>query len=1004
MSAWWVRGLHPAELPCREKPEWAEFAETVLAGMPAQPSAPGGDLPGTSGFAAVLAPFADLAGTRLTSAVGCLPVELASVVGEFKGRLAATLGWLAARTLVLELHVARVGGHLSGDTGSERFRSFLGTVSTRTGMAALLSEYPVLARILAQSCVHSAAALAELLGRFGADRAELVANLLHGVDPGLLVAVDRTAGDGHRRGRSVAVLRFADGTRVVYKPQPIGAHRHFNELVGWFNARPGTPGLRTLALLDRSDYGWVEYVSPEPCTTGTQLERFYHRQGALLALVHLLDATDLHFENLIACADQPVLVDVETLFHPPGPVAAGEDPEEDPAALALTASVLRTGLLPHLLVGDETALDASGLGGDPGGRSPVETVDWAAAGTDEMRLVRRAGALGGAANRPRLDGVDADPETYTEALLAGLRAGRRAILEGQDELLGEHGLLQRFADDVVRVVARDTQLYATVLSESTHPDVLRDAAERDAVLRLLGTDALGDPGWPLVLEDEIAELWEGDIPLFTARPAAVDLWSGTGRRLPCALERPGLDRVADRLRAMDRDVTESNSAGSPGSQDGLGSQEWIVRAAMASRSTAPAHGTGTPIAESATQRAAGPGARIVAPRDRLLAAARGIADQLLGRAHHGPARTNWLALELLGDRYWRVGAAGADLAGGYPGPAVFLADLAMLTGESRYAEAALRVLRPVPHLLDRLAARPEQLGVVGSGGFAGLGGIVYALARVATGLDDAEIRDWIAPATALTVAAAEAEDTQGVRDGTAGGLAALLAVHRITGTAESRRAAEVCAARLLGGPLPPTSGFAAGAAGVGWALLGFAAAGGGARYERAGTAALRSAVAGTAAARAEGGSGLSWCEGLPGVALALADSPAARADPAWAAAVEDAVRLVASVGPLPGHSLCHGELGVLELLGAAPGHEAGRVLARRTGALLESLDRHGPRCGTPAALPTPGLLTGLAGIGHGLLRLGFADLTASALLLRPPTSERPSYPTAQPSGKVDLSS
>ncbi|MFD9356174.1 type 2 lanthipeptide synthetase LanM family protein [Streptomyces sp. NPDC060031] len=1001
MSAWWVRGLHPAELPCRERPEWAEFTETALARMSAQPSAPGGDLPGTSGFAAVLAPFAELAGVRLTSAVGRIPVELAPVVREFVGRLAATLGRLAARTLVLELHVARVGGRLSGDTGSERFRSFLGTVSTRAGMTGLFNEYPVLARILAQSCVNSAAALAELLDRFGADRAELVATLLHGADPGLLVAVDRTAGDGHRRGRSVAVLRFADGTRVVYKPRPIGAHRHFNELVGWFNARPGTPGLRTLALLDRSDYGWVEYVSPEPCTTGTQVERFYHRQGALLALVHLLDATDLHYENLIACADQPVLVDIETLFHPPGPaapVAAEEESEEDPAALVLTGSVLRTGLLPHLLVGDETALDASGLGGDPGARAPVEVVDWAAAGTDEMRLVRRVGALGGAANRPRLDGVDADPEAYAEALLAGLRAGRRAILDGRDELLCEQGLLQRFADDVVRVVARGTQLYAMVLTESTHPDVLRDAAERDAILRLLGTDALGDPGWPLVLEDEIAELWEGDIPLFTTRPAAVDLWSGTGRRLPGALERPGLDRVADRLRAMDRDVADTDSPGS------LGGQEWIVRAAMASRSTAPAHGTGTPIAESVAQLAAGPGARIAAPRDRLLAAARGIADQLLGRAHHGPARTNWLALELLGDRYWRVGPAGADLAGGYPGPAVFLAELATLTGESHYAEAAHRVLRPVPRLLDRLAARPEELGVVGSGGFAGLGGIVYALARVATELDDAEIRDWIAPATALTVAAAEAEDTQGVRDGTAGGLAALLAVHRITGAAEARRAAEVCAARLAGRPLPPTPGFAAGAAGVGWALLGFAAAGGGARYEAAGTAALRSAVTGTAAARAEGVSGLSWCEGLPGVALALADSPAAMADPALAAAVADAVRLVSSAGPLPGHSLCHGELGILELLGAAPGPEAGRALARRTGALLEALDRHGPRCGTPAALPTPGLLTGLAGIGHGLLRLGFADLTASALLLRPPTSERPSVPTAQPSGKEVLSS
>ena len=46
------------------------------------------------------------------------------------------------------------------------------------------------------------------------------------------------------------------------------------------------------------------------------MRRFYHRQGALLALLYVLDGTDMHYENLIAVGEQPVLVDVETLFHP----------------------------------------------------------------------------------------------------------------------------------------------------------------------------------------------------------------------------------------------------------------------------------------------------------------------------------------------------------------------------------------------------------------------------------------------------------------------------------------------------------------------------------------------------------------------------------------------------------------------------------------------------------------------------------------------------------------
>ncbi|MDH6136917.1 type 2 lantibiotic biosynthesis protein LanM [Kitasatospora sp. MAA4] len=971
-AAWWSRGLSAAERPGDLRPDWAAFVDEVLA-TSATPVVPPGELRGTAWFRTVVTPFAELAATRLVTPGAPARVDLAAVRALFVHQLAESLARQAARTLVLELNVARVNGRLLGDTPSKRFRHFLALAASREGLRALCHEYPVLARLLARTSLAAAEALTELLARFAADRADLVAALLSGAEPGALTAV-RTAGDGHRRGRSVAVLHFAGGDRVVYKPRSLRAHRHFTELVGWFNEQPGTPGLRTPALLDRPGYGWVEFVAPQPCVSPEQVERFYLRQGAWLALLHALDGTDLHFENLVACADHPVLVDVETLFHPPAP-AGRDQAEQDPAALVLESSVQRTALLPRPVLGDLAALDVSGLGGDPGALFPNDVVAWAADGTDEMRLVRQAGELAGAGNRPRLDGVDADPVQHTEALVAGFRTGCRAITAGWVDLAGPHGLLHRFAEDEVRVITRATQAYGTLLDESTHPDVLRDGVERDGLLRLLETDVLGQ-GRPGLVEDEIAELWDGDVPLFTTRPGATDLWTGTGRRMSGALDRPGLARVADKIRAM-------------GPAD-LDEQEWIIRASLATRSTAPAHDTGEPLPEPS-----GPAAGPAPDSGRLLAAARAIGDQLVDRAHLGPQRANWLGLHLLGDRCWRLAPAGAELGGGYPGPALFLAQLAALTGAARYAEVARRALRPVPRLLDRLAARPDELGAVGSGAFAGLGGLLHALTQVAVLLDDREVRDWLEPATALTVAAAEAEDSSGVADGTAGGLVALLGVHQATGSAQAWRGARDCAARLLDRPLPAAPGFTAGAAGVGWALLRFAAAGGDARYERAGLAALRSA--------ARAADGLSWCAGLPGVALAVTDSTVAAADPELAALVERAARAVVTGGRLPNHSLCHGELGALELLGRATGPAERAARDHRAAALLATLARTGPRCGTPGHLASPGLLNGLAGIGHGLLRLGFADTTTSALLLRLPSNERPASRRPLPLGEFDPS-
>ena len=108
-------------------------------------------------------------------------------------------------------------------------------------------------------------------------------------------------------------------------------------------------------------------------------------------------------------------------------------------------------------------------------------------------------------------------------------------------------------------------------------------------------------------------------------------------------------------------------------------------------------------------------------------------------------------------------------------------------------------------------------------------------------------------------------------------------------------------------------------------------------------------------------------------------------------------------------SLCHGELGAVEPLiwlaerehPAIRAHEPvalprrrgtdAEERRRRAGLVLAAVQQYGPQCGTPRAVPSPGLLTGLAGIGYGLLRLAFPERVPSVLLLEPTTgSRRPS--------------
>jgi class II lanthipeptide synthase len=52
--------------------------------------------------------------------------------------------------------------------------------------------------------------------------------------------------------------------------------------------------------------------------------------------------------------------------------------------------------------------------------------------------------------------------------------------------------------------------------------------------------------------------------------------------------------------------------------------------------------------------------------------------------------------------------------------------------------------------------------------------------------------------------------------------------------------------------------------------------------------------------------------------------------------------------------------------------------------ILDSINANGWLCGIPFCVETPGLMTGLAGIGYGLLRLADPERAPSLLSLAPP--------------------
>jgi len=923
-----------------------------------------------------------------------LPFDPDNVESLFDNQLRHRLLDMLIRTLVLELHVARLDGRLCGTTPEERFCSFVGALRARGALRRLLVHYPVLERRLAECVQQWVEVNAEILERLGADSDALCAEFFPGEVLGPLRSVSADLGDHHGNGRSVRVLVFTSGARVIYKPRSLSIDRHWNALLEWSGQHGFHPGFRTVRCVEREKYGWMEFVAARPCQSLHEVRRFYERQGGCLALLYLLGATDFHHENVIAAGEHPVLIDLEGLLATaiPQPKSACSDSIVD---AALAKSVLRAGLLPMFWEqGSEKAGNLSGLGAMDGQPTPFSVGQWDDAGTDAMCFVRRPVTIWGTHNRPTLNGEPVDLLFHTDAIVDGFRHAYCMLLRHRYALLANGGPLRAFAGDEVRVILRSTRTYAVLLEESLHPDVLRDALDCDWLFRYLWFSVADQPAFARVIGAEQKALWRGDVPRFVTRTTSRDVWTCSGDRIPELLAESPLDSVRRHIARL--------------TPNDLELQAWLIRASLVTA------GSGLGIQRP---RRALPAFADVADSDpgQAIEAAVAIAGRLEALAVRGDeAAVAWVGLRLVGDVRWSVVPLGPELYDGTAGIALFFAYLSLVTRQERYASLADAALRTVRR---QLSGAPAMRTV---GAFDGVGGIIYVLSHLAVLWGRPDLVEEATELAGVVGRQIENDLSFDVVSGAAGAIAGLASLAAVDPCGRALEVARRCGDHLIAGATPMSAGvgwinadlgtrtltgFSHGAAGIAWALSLLATLSGDERYlncARAGIEYERHLFdpvrrnwpdlrAGDRSIASTGPKTFlnAWCHGAAGIALARLHSLRyGIEDAAIRAEIVTAISTTIAEGFGDNHSLCHGDLGNLDILvqveERSPEPSLTAARRRATALVLRSLRRDGYLCGIPLDVESPGLMTGIAGIGYGLLRLAAPGRVPSVLALAPP--------------------
>ncbi len=914
-----------------------------------------------------------------------------------------TLVVMLGRTMALELNVARLQGVLPGHTPEERFHNFIERLRQRDVMHSIFQEYPVLARQLVLILTHWTEATLTFLQRLSTDWPALQETFSAGQQPGSLVELTSNLSDSHRRGHVVIIARFDAGLRIVYKPRCLSIDQHFQELLAWANEQEDLLPFRILQVLDRGDYGWVEYVAAGSCTSAEEVQCFYQRQGQYLALFYLLDATDIHYENLIAAGEHPVIIDVESLFHPrlevPTPADEGAVATNADAAYTLKLpfavrileqTVMRTGFLPQRSRRKATNsddVDTSALG-MRSGYHWSGVLAWEHAGTDEMRLSYGQVAVTEGYQRPNINGNDVDVLAYTEAIVAGFQAMYRVLMNKCAALQAANGPIARFAEDEVRVVLRPTASYVMLLRESFHPDLLRDALERERFCDGLWQEVAQLPYLARVWRSERDDLLHGDVPIFFSHPNSRHLWDSTGQQFHNFFPQPAMTLVQQRLHNLDeRDLAQ---------------QLWFIRASLATLAIGMGQGQWIGYSRTAQQ----------APikRQQILAAAQAIGDRLEALALHDGNERAWIGLNLDARSAWVLDPLDIDLYDGLAGIAFFLAYLGAVTQNHRYTKLAREGVTTIQNRIQR-----QDTLLRSNIGLTGWGGLIYAFTHLSVLWNDPELLVAVERLTDPLPALIAQDTLYDVMSGSAGCLLCLRVLYHLTPSDQLCHLMIQCGDRLLAtaqtmaegigwqtmGLAQPLAGLSHGAAGIAWALHELALLSGEARFQVASQAAIAYEqtlfsptaenwyyLEGTSTKSVYG-----WCHGAPGIGITRLQIFKQNNDAHIKAHIATALQATLTHGFGQNHSLCHGDIGNLELLLQAsdvlPNPAWTQQIDDFTAMILDSIERDGYVCGVPLGVETPGLMTGIAGIGYGLLRLAARNDVPALLVLAPPRVAAP---------------
>jgi len=493
-------------------------------------------------------PFTLYCGERISNQINSM-TRLSigeKVIQTMLGKISGNILSLLIKTIVWDFR-SGTGTVDTDSNNDEEFQkyireNFLGM----DGILSFYSRYPVIARRAAIKSKQISDHFIEMLQRIEEDYDGLC-DILGTEKITALDNINAEQGDTHDKGRFVVKLDFSEGT-IIYKPRNLRVQEELDHTLSSVCGQGETLPLYYRKTIYHDNYAFDTFVEYEECSSEEQVENYYRRFGQICAVIYMLRGNDIHYENIIAHGEYPVLIDVETLFQHQGDVINRPDNAASDVYIDSVSSVGGTAMVPIITFnqGNSKGIDISALGGKEQ-ELPYKVLQLVNSGTDNMKFDYVSAKMSGANNLPKINGKTIDFNSYTEIIIEGFRKTMEYMLANRELFIGKGGLIERYADIRVRHLMKATQNYAKIMSFSSHPNYSDDMVKLERMYANIWDYNYRDKR---IVRFETDDMIDGDIPIFYGKINSKEIIASSGEKLDDYFETSAYDKVVARFEAL----------------------------------------------------------------------------------------------------------------------------------------------------------------------------------------------------------------------------------------------------------------------------------------------------------------------------------------------------------------------------------------------------------------------------------------------------------------------